>query len=325
MPTTVRRRSGPVRYTAAVPIAVITFQFDPLAHVGDWTVRWETLGIAAAILVGLVVAGLLAGRARLPAREGDPPGTVPHLRRDDALFIALGIVPGAVVGGRIAYVALHLDYYSANAGAIADPVSGSLALSGAVVLGALTGGLVARLFDAPVGRWYTVAAIPMLVALSLGKAANIMGGTGQGLPSTADWATRYLGPGPWGSLGPDVPSIPAQAWEAIGVAVVMAVVLVVVLAARAMGRRRARDGRLFAIALGGWAVVRFIVAGTWRDPVVVGPLRAEQVLDLAIIGLAVMTYAALVVRAWRRPGLALADETASPQLSWPDPETRHPF
>ena len=308
-----------------MPLAVITFQFDPLVHLGDWTVRWETLGIAAATFVALVVAGLLAGRARLPAREDDPPGTIAHLRRDDLLFIALGIVPGAVIGGRIAFVILHLDYYSANPNAIADPISGSLALSGAVILGAFTGGLVARLFDAPVGRWYTLAVIPMLLALGLGKAANVLGGSGQGLPSTADWATRYLGPGPWGSLGPDIPSVPAQAFEALGTAVVAVVVLAVVLVARRLRRRRARDGRLFAAALGGWAIVRFIVAGTWRDPAVLGPLRAEQVLDLAIIAAAVAIYATLFVRARSQPARALAEDPPLPELSWPDPETRRQF
>ena len=68
-----------------------------------------------------------------------------------------------MIGGRLAYVALHLDYYRAVPNAILDPVAGGLALSGAVVLGALTGGIVARLFEAPAGRWYTLAAIPMLL------------------------------------------------------------------------------------------------------------------------------------------------------------------
>ena len=39
----------------------------------------------------------------------------------------------------------------------------------------------------------------------------------------------------------------------------------------------------FALALGGWAAVRFAVAGTWRDPIVAGPFRAEQVIDLSIV------------------------------------------
>ncbi len=287
-----------------MPLAVITFTFDPLLRIGDWTVRWETIGIAVAILVALVLAALLAGRVPVPTH-----GTgelFDHLRRDDILFIAVGIVPGAVIGGRIAYVALHLDYFSRFPATIIDPATGGLALSGAVLLGAVTGGIVARLFDAPVARWYWVAVVPMLLALSLGKAANILGGTGQGLPSTLEQATRYLGPGPWGSLGPDVPSIPAQAYEAIGVGVLLGFMV----AAWALGAFRSRDGRAFAVALGGWAVVRFGVAATWRDPTVLGPFRAEQLLDLGIIAIAIVVYLAISLR--KRGAGAEALDGASP-------------
>ncbi len=281
-----------------MPLAVITLTFDPLLHIGDWTVRWETLGIALAILIALVGAAFIAGRVPVPVSEPGSGELFSHLRRDDILYIAVGIVPGAVIGGRIAYVALHLDYFSRFPSAIVDPATGGLALSGAVVLGALTGGLVARLFDAPVRRWYWVAVVPMLLALSIGKAANVLGGTGQGIPSTLDQATRYLGPGPWGSLGADVPSIPAQAYEAIGVGVLLGLMV----AAWLLGAFRSRDGRAFAVALGGWAVVRFGVAATWRDPTVLGPFRAEQLIDLGIIAIAVVAYGAIVVRRRRRSG-----------------------
>jgi prolipoprotein diacylglyceryltransferase len=304
-----------------VPLAVITFEFDPLLHLGDWSVRWETLAIGASILVGLVVAGLLAPRSRFPSAGDQPADALEHLRSDDVLFVALGVAPGAVVGGRLAYVALHLDYYSANSWAIVDPGSGGLALSGAVVLGAVTGGVVARLFEAPVGRWYGLAVAPMLLMLALGKAATVLGGTGQGLPTSIDWATRYLGPGPWGSLGPDVPSHPAQAYEAIGVAVVLAILVV----ARRLGVLRSPDGRAFVLALGGWAAVRLAVAATWRDAVVVGPFRAEQVIDLAIVGLAVLLYVGLLLRARRAPRPVVVPEPSAPELSWPDPETRRRF
>ena len=45
---------------------------------------------------------------------------------------------------------------------------------------------------------------------------------------------------------------------------------------------RRRDGRLFLVAIGLWAIARAIVAATWRDPLVLGPLRAEQVIDLIV-------------------------------------------
>lgn len=307
-----------------MPIALISLQFDPFLHLGDRPVRWEPVALAGAILVALIVAALIAGRSRVPPLDDDPPGSVRHLRRDDLLLIVLGVVPGAVVGGRLAYVALHLDYFDANRWAILNASAGSLALSGAVVFGAATGALVARLFDAPIGRWFHVAVVPTLLVLGLGKAALILGGTGQGLPSTLDWATRYLGPGPWGSLGPEVPSHPAQGYEALGVGIV----LVVVLLLRAIGLLRTADGRAFAFALGGWATVRLVVAGTWRDPVAWGPFNAEQVIDLGIVGFSALAFTVIVwwsAIVWARAVPVAAAETGGPDAipagsEQPDPD-----
>jgi prolipoprotein diacylglyceryltransferase len=173
--------------------------------------------------------------------------------------------------------------------------------------------LVARLFEAPIGRWFHVATVPLLLALGLGKAALVLGGTGQGLPSTLDWATRYLGPGPWGSLGPDVPSHPAQAYEALGVGIVLLVVLLF----RAIGLLRTADGRAFAFALAGWAIVRLIVAGTWRDAQAWGSFNAEQIIDLAIVAVCVLAAVALVRRTPPRP--PEADATPKPAPPQADP------
>ena len=79
---------------ATVPIAVMTFEFDPSVQLfGDLTVRWGTIALVAVIVGALVVAGLLA-------RAGG-------LRADDVAFVAVGIVPGAVIGGRLGYLLLH--------------------------------------------------------------------------------------------------------------------------------------------------------------------------------------------------------------------------
>ncbi len=304
-----------------VPLAIITFDFDPLVQLGDRVVRWETVAIAGAVVLALVVAGLLAGRAALPPAPDDPAGPVRHLRRDDLLFIVVGIVPGAVIGGRLAYVLQHFEFYRSNAPAVLDTATGGLALSGAVVLGALTGGIVARLFDAPLGRWYRLAVLPTLLVLGLGKAAMVLGGSGQGLPSVVDTATRYLGPGPWGSLGPAVPSLPSQAYEAVGVLVVVAVLGL----ARLLGAFHQHDGRVFAVALGLWATVRLVVAGTWRDAPLVGGLNGEQVLDLAIVALALVVYLGILGRGSRSRRRADDPGTATSGLAWPDPEAAHRF
>ena len=118
-----------------------------------------------------------------------------------------------------------------------------------------------------------------LVVLGLGKLAMVLGGSGQGQPTAGAPATAYLGPGPWGSLAPAIPSIPSQAIEGFAtVALVVVLLLLLLLPAFRRG-----DGRAFLVALAGWAAVRLAVASTWRDPVVIGPFRAEQLIDLAVL------------------------------------------
>ena len=283
-----------------MPFAVIQLNFDPYLRIGGQAVRWETLALAAVILLALLVTAVAAGREPTPSADGR------SLRRDDLLFIALGIVPGAVLGGRLTYVLFHLDYYLANPALIADPSSGGLALTGAVVLGTLTGMYVARLLEAPIGRWLDFAAVALLIGLGLGKLAEALGGSGQGVIASVSWATAYMGPGPWGVLGPELPAHPAQVYEALGDALVLADVLVL----GRFGPFRIGDGRRFVVALGGWAIVRFVVAFFWRDAPVAGPLRAEQLLDLGLF----LIGAILLVVLARRPA-TIAETTPSSSSS----------
>ncbi len=142
-----------------------------------------------------------------------------------------------------------------------------------------------------------------------------LGGAGQGAPTDAPWATQYAGPGPWGSLAADVPSHPSQLLEAAATGLV----LVLVMGLGAAGAFGQRDGRAWLAAVGGWAAVRVIVASTWRDPTVLGPLRAGQLLALAIVlGCGLAWWAV-----GRRPVDAWTEEAAEPP--WPDAEARPRF
>jgi len=309
-----------------VPFATIVFEFDPLLHIGDSTVRLETLGIAGAALVGILLAALIARRTQSgePGRSASAmlrPGEA-HLRRDDLLFIILGIVPGAVIGGRIGYVLLHLDFYSANPAAILDPSQGSLELGLAVLGGTLTGAYVARLLEAPVGRWFHVAAVPVFLAIGLGEAARILGGSGQGSPSDAAWSTAYLGPGPWGSLAPAVPSNPAQAYGAIAAAVAAASVGLTVW----LGGFSAATGAAYFVAMFVWAVGRAVVSTTWRDEPVLGPIPAGGVIA---IGVAVAAVAGWWLCRWTARRVRYQAHQHQPSAAsgpaWPDPGDRPRF
>ncbi len=292
-----------------VPIAVIAFDFDPLLRLAEGlVVRWQTVALAAAIAATLILAALIARRG--------------ELRLDDLLFIAVGTVPGAVIAGRIGYILLHVEYYTANPSAIVDPGLGAMELAFGVVGGLLTGSYVASLLGAPVGRWWHTAVLPVLVVLGLGKLTMILGGAGQGTPSTAGWATAFLGPGPWGALAPALPSDPSQAYEAFATLTVLLVTMLA-LAVGAFGRQ---DGRVLFAALAAWAFGRAAVATTWRDVAVLGSLNIGSLIAIGV-GIAFVAVLALTtVHARRRQAELDTATTADDRgMSWPDPNTRPRF
>jgi prolipoprotein diacylglyceryltransferase len=292
-------------YTAAtVPIAVIAFDFDPLVHIGSsLTVRWQTLALALVVFACLAATGTLARRAKL--------------RADDLLYVAIGAAPGAIVAGRIGYALLVPEAFRAGPMSLIDPAIGGLELGLAVVGGLTTGAIVAALLGSSVGAWAHIVTIPLLTAIAAGKLTMVLGGSGQGRFFSGDWATAFLGPGPWISLAPAVPSHPAQVYEAIGTALAA----VLILAAGSLGALRVHDGTRLLIALAGWCVARAVVTTVWRDPTVVGPLPAGGVLALVIASGAII--GALLVGVWLPRRARSRGEAAAP--AWPDPETRPPF
>jgi prolipoprotein diacylglyceryltransferase len=259
-----------------MPLAVIELDFDPLVHLGDLEVRAQTIALAMVFLAGLLAWARIGSRIPQPGPYVPPP----MLRLDDIPFLVLGIVPGAVIGGRLDYVLVHLDYYLAHPASILDPAQGSLGL-GLAVPGALVGAaLIGRLVDAPTGRWMHAAALPALLVLGLGKLTGVLAAEGQGSPTDVAWATAYLGPGPWASLAPEIPSHPAQVYEGLATLLVLGAVGLA-FRAGAFGRR---DGAALLAGIGQWAIVRGLLVTTWRDAPVLGPFRAEQVVLAVVVG-----------------------------------------
>ena len=279
---------------------------------------WQTVIVALAVFVALVVA------ARFARRSGRRTG-LPPLRLDDLLLIAVAVIPGALIGGRLVHGLDYLDYYRLDPMRLLDPSQGSLSLLGAVIGGTLSGAFICRLVEAWPARWADVVSTSLLLAIGLGKIAQFSAGGGQGVPWDGPLAVAFTGAGPWLSVAPATPAVPAQlfeaAWALLGIPVVFALHAGPVLGSlpgglRQVGRwadaRRARgapvaDGRLrfgylFGLALGWWLVGRVVIASTWRDARVVGSLNVEQALSVAL--LAVLVLGALV-GALRRPRVVL--------------------
>lgn len=294
-------------------LAVIEVRFDPLVRIGELTVRWQTIGVTLALLVALAVVALIApdlnsqrpflrrpNRPDLAPRFPEAPVIEPSgdvspgtpLRLDDMVVIIAGIVPGAVVGGRLIHGVVFWDAYASDPARLFDPSVGALSLLGAVLGGLLSAAYVARLIGAPVRRWVDAAAVPMLLAIGLGKLAQFLGGSGQGLPFDGSWAVAFSGSGPWVSMNAEIPAHPSQIYEGLWVLLGIPLVL------RWTGRRRpslrvsrwvawanrsGEDGRMFINALNWFLLGRVIVGFTWRDDPTIGPLNSEQAVAVAVL------------------------------------------
>jgi phosphatidylglycerol:prolipoprotein diacylglycerol transferase len=262
-------------------VAAIELAFDPYLHGAGLTVPWRAVGAALAILAGLALAAVLARRLAL--------------RVDDLLFVAIGVIPGAAIGGRLVHGMVFFEAYRVEPLALADPARGSISLLGAVLGGTLCGAYIASRLEGPVGGWADVAAAPLLLVIGLGKLAQLLAGSGQGIPSEAPWAVAFLGPGPWGSVSPEVPAHPAQVYEASWA--LAGIPLALALLGRAAEHGTVGLGRVFPAALAWWLAGRIVVASTWRDPHLLGPFNAEQLLALATFALVALVVIAMTVRA----------------------------
>jgi prolipoprotein diacylglyceryltransferase len=334
-------------------LGLIEVAFDPLLRVGDVALRWQTLGVTAALLAAFGLAGIIRRHGSAAAavlRPAPPKGlhrpvqmhmvgggfpdapaigqgrTSAPLRLDDMLFIVLGAVPGAVAGGRLFHGLAFWEAYAAQPERLLDPQAGSLSLLGTVLGGALSAAAVCRMLGAPVGRWADTAALPLLIAIGLGKLAQFLGGSGQGAPFDGPWAVAFVGEGPWISANADIPAHAAQVYE--GLWALMGIAVVLLLAASRAGVRSILrvDGRLFAVTVGWFLLGRVIVGFAWRDDPVLGLLNAEQVLALASLALALVGVAYLVVRR-PRPGGGSGParyREGVPEQSMPSPPTREP-
>jgi prolipoprotein diacylglyceryltransferase len=298
--------------TQPLVTAAITLDFDPLLRLGEVGLRWQTLGIAVALLVGLALAA--RGRVQIggprptrTARGSRYPPAPPvrkevvealPLRLDDMGYIVLASVPGAVVGGRLVHGLVFWEAYAANPERLLDPAIGSLSLLGAVLGGSLSAAYMAHLLSAPVRRWADAAAVPLLIALGLGKVAQLLGGSGQGAPWDGPWAVAFAGEGPWIGALPEVPAHPAQLYE--GAWLLLSAALVASLAG-AVRPRPERTGLVFIVALVAFLLGRFVVGSAWRDEPLLGPLHGEQLGAVAaLLLIAVGVALATLVSRWRR-------------------------
>jgi phosphatidylglycerol---prolipoprotein diacylglyceryl transferase len=231
---------------------MLTIDINPvLVHIGPFALSWYGLIIAAAITVAV----------RIVYSEAHRRG----IRTESLADVVTWVVVGGLIGARLLHVIDRWDWYSANPMQIPMLQNGGLAIEGAILGGALAGIVGARRHGLPVHRLSDAVAPGLVLGQALGRLGCLITGDALGPQTNGLWGIQYLNPG---AMAPQlgVAYQPTFAYEAAWDLAVFAVLW------RLRNRVR-RDGDLFAIYLGLYALGKFVLtpvaaAGPWQEDIV---------------------------------------------------------
>jgi phosphatidylglycerol:prolipoprotein diacylglycerol transferase len=248
-------------------------------HIGPLAIRWYGVLIAGAVLLGT----LLAQREAVRRRE-DP---------DQLLNVIVLTILVALVGARLYYVAFNWPYYRLHPGKILAVWEGGLAIHGGLIAGGLAVFLYGRARRLPIATYLDILVPSVILGQAIGRWGNFFNQEAFGTPTDLPWKLYidpYHRPAHLAGFEYFHPTFLYESLWDLGVFAVLYFVL----------RRRVEDrpGALTLCYFALYSVGRFIVEGFRTDSLMLGPLRAAQVMSALLF---VLAAAAVLVRLRRPP------------------------
>jgi phosphatidylglycerol:prolipoprotein diacylglycerol transferase len=236
----------------------IALQIGPLA------IRWYGLLIATGVLLGTTLAH------REAIRRGEDP--------DKLLNAIVATVLVALVGARLYYVVFNWDYYAANPGKIVAVWEGGLAIHGGLIAGALATILYCRHAELSLPVTLDIMAPCVAIGQAIGRWGNFFNQEAFGVPTDLPWKL-YIDPA---HRPPHLAGFeyfhPTFLYESLWNLLVFAILW--------FGLRKRLQGRPGALTLcylGLYSIGRFFVEGLRIDSLMLGSLRAAQVVSLLLV------------------------------------------
>lgn len=262
---------------------MITINVDPvLFSVGHFMLRWYSLIVMAAVIIGAWVTWQEAKRKRLDENHFS-----------DGL---VWVIIAGLVGARLFHVVDHWpDEYAANPVRALYVWEGGLAIWGAVVAGLAALAVFAWRRGLRFGLLADIAAPGLVLGQGLGRLACVITGDAMGKPTAGPFGFAYSQPSAMvPQLG--VYYTPMPVYEMLGNVAIFAILW-------RLRKKNWPDGLLFLVYLSLYSLERFFLAFTSSYKIIALGLTQSQII--ALVALAV----ALPLIAWmqiHRPKATLA-------------------
>ena len=226
---------------------------DPVAfYIWGWPVRWYGILISSAFLIGVFLASYLAKK-----RKVDP---------DTLWSILLIVVPAAIIGARLYYVLFNWSYYVDAPGEIIATWHGGLAVHGGILFGLLALIFSCRHYKENFWQIADLFVIPLVLGQSIGRWGNFINQEAYGTVTDL----------PWGMLIDGETRHPTFLYESAWDFLVFLVLFF-------FFKKSKKPGNVFLLYLVLYSIGRFMIEGFRTDSLMLGPLRAAQVVSLAMI------------------------------------------
>ena len=250
-------------------------------QIGPLSIRWYGLLFATAVLLGTTLAN------REAIRRGEDP--------DQLLNVIVCGVMWGLLGARLYYVLFNWGYYGTRPLKILAVWEGGLAIHGGLLAGALATAIYTVRKKLPALTYMDIMATSLPLGQAIGRWGNFFNQEAFGIPTDLPWKL-YIEPY---HRPPDLAAFeyfhPTFLYESLWNLLVFAILYLV------LCRRLERTpGALLLCYVGLYSIGRFFVEGLRIDSLMLGPLRAAQVMSLGLIVLSLAGLAWLRV-ASKRP------------------------
>lgn len=231
---------------------------DPIAfQIGPIAVRWYGILMSSALAIGTFLAYREAVRQKL-----DP---------DQIINLVIIAAPLAFIGARAYYVIFRWSYYSTNPSEIPAIWHGGLAIHGALIAGVLAGYFFVKWQKLRFWQIADIVAPSIILGQAIGRWGNFFNQEAYGYPTDLPWAMYIDG----------AYRHPTFLYESLWD---LGVFLFLLWYRR---RKGIKHGEVFLIYAILYSAGRFIVEAFRTDSLMLGSLRAAQVISIIIIMAAV--------------------------------------
>ena len=226
-------------------------------------------------IYGLLIAAAIAVAVFLCSREEKRL----QLPQDTSIDLALWLIPAAIIGARLYYVAFQWEMYAQNPLRILSVWEGGLAIYGGVIAGVLTGLAFSKKKKIPFGVLADLVAPVLILGQAIGRWGNFFNGEAYGyLVENPAWqffpAAVFVG-GQWHMATFFYESM----WNFAGFILLW------------LKRKTVKiPGNLFLGYLMWYGAGRAVIEGLRTDSLMLGPLRVSQMLSLALVLFAFCFY-----------------------------------